>query len=81
MSDDNREGRQRREGGGDADGAGRKFPSSVLWVFVALGFLLLANLFFLQGTRSKMKYTEFLRPRAGWAGARPTRRRWTASGR
>ena len=60
MSDENREGRPRREGGGEGDGAGKKFPASVVWIFVAVGFLVLANVFFLQQARSKLEYSSLM---------------------
>jgi cell division protease FtsH len=62
VSGEEREERPRREGerGGDADGAGKRFPSSFLWIFVALGFLFLANWFFFQEPRQKVSYSEFM---------------------
>jgi cell division protease FtsH len=62
VSPEDREERPRRDPdrGGDADGAGKRFPSSVLWIIVALGFLFLANIFFFQPPRSRLKYSEFL---------------------
>ena len=62
MSDGAREGRPRPDGerGGDADGAGKRFPSTLMWIFVTLGFLLLANFLFWQVPATEITYSEFL---------------------
>ena len=61
MSED-REERKGRDSdrGSDAEGAGKRFPSSLIWIAVALTFLFLAQYFYLQPPRSGIQYTEFL---------------------
>jgi cell division protease FtsH len=62
LSDEPRRVRPRgdEEGGSDADGAGKRFPSALMWVFVAVGFFLMAQYFFLSPPRAPMNYSEFL---------------------
>ncbi len=47
------------EEGSDADGAGKRFPASILWVFVALTFLFMANWYFFQRPRDTLAFSEF----------------------
>jgi cell division protease FtsH len=62
MSEAERKERPRGDGErpGDAEGAGRKFPSSVIWIFVALGFLFLANYYFFQKPPRELTYSDLL---------------------
>jgi cell division protease FtsH len=45
----------------DGDGAGRRFPNSLVWVFLFLGFLFAANWFFFQPPREPLAYSELLK--------------------
>ncbi len=72
MSEEEREERPRRgdDRGGDAEGAGRRFPSSLLWILAALGFLFLAQYFIFSPPREPLTYSEFReKVRAGRTGA------------
>ncbi|MHC4923764.1 MAG: hypothetical protein ACYTG4_06760, partial [Planctomycetota bacterium] len=58
MSEPQRPERDPRNSGGDAEGAGKRFPSSLMWIFVALGFLIMANWFFMQVPREALSYSD-----------------------
>jgi cell division protease FtsH len=46
--------------GDDADGAGKRFPSSALWIVVALGFLFLAQYFLFRPPTLPLTYSKFV---------------------
>jgi cell division protease FtsH len=46
--------------GDDADGAGKRFPSSALWIGIALGFLFLAHYFLSRPPTQPLTYTKFI---------------------
>ncbi len=62
MSEDREERRGRdSDRGSDTEGAGKRFPSALVWIFVALTFLFLAQYFILQPPHTNIEYTDFLR--------------------
>jgi cell division protease FtsH len=52
--------RPRRGTEEEKEGEGKRFPPALVWVFVALGFLFLANYFIFQPPRTPLPYSEFL---------------------